>query len=136
MRVVLDTNVLVSFLTNRNDSQRVAARRLLLDAGAGEVAAVFPQFAMFEVAYVLKSVYESDDSTIASSLEAILEMPGVLIVDDCPWRRVLEYWPGSIRSLTDAAFVAVASGGRYDALATFDRKLARRLPKFGVRSYW
>ena len=135
-RVVVDTNVLVSYFTEREIRQQDLADVLLKDAAQGEILAIIQQFVLFEMIFVLESVYEVESAVAASYLESLRRLPGVLIVDDCPWSRVLEYWPRSIRSLADAALVAVASGGRYDALATFDRKLARRLPKFGVKAYW
>jgi rRNA-processing protein FCF1 len=32
--------------------------------------------------------------------------------------------------------VAVAATNRYDAVATFDKKLAKRLKDAGIRTYW
>jgi predicted nucleic acid-binding protein len=50
--VVIDANVLVSFFVERNEKQRVAGKALLLSAEEGEIVAVVPQFALFEIAYV------------------------------------------------------------------------------------
>ena len=58
------------------------------------------------------------------------------IVDDCPWRRVLELWPDPLSGLTDAAIVALATTNRYDAVATFDPKLSNKLEAFGLSAYW
>lgn len=63
-------------------------------------------------------------------------MPGVLVIDECPWKRVLEYWPAPLPSLADAAIVAVASSKRYDAIATFDQKLGKRAKDLGVATHW
>lgn len=61
-----------------------------------------------------------------SSFFAASTLPGVLVIDKCPWKRVLEYWPAPFPSLADAAIVAVAASKRYDAIATFDQKLGKR----------
>jgi len=58
------------------------------------------------------------------------------VVDDCPWKRVLEVWPDLLAGLTDAAIVALATVNRYDAVATFDRKLANKLRTFGLAAYF
>jgi predicted nucleic acid-binding protein len=58
------------------------------------------------------------------------------IVDDCPWKRVLELWPNPLSGLTDAAIVALAITNRYDAIATFDRKLSNKLQTFGLDAYF
>jgi predicted nucleic acid-binding protein len=49
---------------------------------------------------------------------------------------VLELWPDQLSGLTDAAIVALATTNRYDAIATFDRKLANKLESFGLAAYW
>jgi predicted nucleic acid-binding protein len=38
--------------------------------------------------------------------------------------------------LADAASAAIAIAHRYDAIATFDQKMHRRMQSIGVRSYW
>jgi hypothetical protein len=49
---------------------------------------------------------------------------------------VLELWPDPLAGLTDAAIVALAVARRYDAVATFDRKLANNLETFGLAAYF
>lgn len=49
---------------------------------------------------------------------------------------VLEVWRDPLPSLADAALTAIAAANRYDAIATFDRKLAKRVQNLGVSSYW
>ncbi len=49
---------------------------------------------------------------------------------------MLEVWPDPLPSLADAAIAAVAAANRYDTVATFDRKLAKRIQDLGVSSYW
>jgi predicted nucleic acid-binding protein len=49
---------------------------------------------------------------------------------------VLEVWPDPLPALADASIVAVAAENRYEAVATFDRKLANRLESFGLAAYF
>lgn len=134
--VVIDANVLVSYLTGRHEKQYDAARALLQEAEDGNLVALLPQFVVFEVTYVLQSLYNVTGDRLASMLRDVLSFPGVQIVDDCPWGRVLEVWLDPLPGLADAAIVAVARTNRYDAVATFDRKLANRLGRFGLAAYW
>lgn len=133
---MVDANVLVSFFVERNEKQRVAGKALLLSAEEGEIVAVIPQFALFEIAYVLESFYKVPLPKIADAIRATLTYPGVVVTDDCSWQRVLDHWPEPLGSITDAAIVAVALANKYDSVATFDQKLIRRMKVLGVESYW
>jgi predicted nucleic acid-binding protein len=135
-RVAVDANVFVSYLTGRHEKQYDAARALLQEAEDGSLVAVLPQFVVFEVTYVLQSLYNVSGDRLASMLRDLVSFPGVQIVDDCLWKRVLEVWPDPLPGLADAAIVAVATMNRYDSVATFDRKLANRLESFGLAAYW
>jgi len=48
----------------------------------------------------------------------------------------MDLWPSPFPSIADAAIVAIAANNRYDAVATFDQKLANRLKDFSVGAYW
>jgi predicted nucleic acid-binding protein len=134
--IVVDANVVVSFLVDRNERQRTAAKALLERASDGEIVAVVPQFAIFEIAYVLQSFYAIPPGEVAAVLRELIALPGVETVDDCPWKRVFEYWPEQFSGLADAATAAVAAASGYDAIATFDQKMIRRMEQTGIASYW
>jgi len=135
-RVIVDANVFLSTLVHRNDEQRDAAKALLLKAEDGELEVILPQFVVFEIVYVLQSTYRIPASELAPMLRDLIALPGVLVIDECPWKRVLQYWPAPLPSLADAAIVAVAANNRYDGVATFDRKLGKRAKDLGVATYW
>lgn len=135
-RVVVDANVFLSFIVHRNDKQRDAAKTLLGKAEDGDLIAILPQFVVFEIVYVLQSTYGIRDAELATITRDLVALPGVQLSDESPWRRVFDVWPRPLPSLADAAIVAVALASRYDAVATFDRKLANRLESFGLASYW
>jgi predicted nucleic acid-binding protein len=48
-QVLVDANVFVSFLVERNESQRAAAKALIDAAGDGEIEIFITQFGVFEV---------------------------------------------------------------------------------------
>ena len=135
-RVVVDANVLLSFITGRIEKQRDTAKALLLKAADGELSAIVPQFVVFEIIYVLQSTYRIPGDELAPMIRDLIALPGVLFVDECPWKRVLELWPSPFPSIADAAIVAIAAKNRYNAVATFDQKLAKRVGDFGVAAYW
>lgn len=134
--VVADANVFISFFVERNQAQRSAALALLTAAENGEITGIIPQSVVFEIAYVLQSQYGLPGQRLATVVRAVTSFPGMQIVDDCPWKRVLEIWPDAMPALADAAIIAVAISNRYDAVATFDRKLAGKLNGFGLAPFF
>lgn len=135
-RVVVDANVFVSLMTGRHEKQRDAAAALVQAAEDGEIVAIVPQFVVFEVTFVLQSLYAVTGVRLASMIRDLISFPGVEVTDDCPWPRIFELWPDPLPQLADASIAAVARTHRYEAIATFDQKLARRAKELGVASYW
>lgn len=135
-QVLIDANVFVSFLVERNEEQRAAAKALIDAAGDGEIEAFVTQFAVFEVTYVLQSYYAMPAPRVATLIRDLIALPGVTVIDACPWKKVLDLWPEHLAGLADAASVAVAISNRYDSIATFDQKMIKRMQSLGVESYW
>lgn len=135
-RIAVDANVFVSFFIDRHAGQHAAARSLIQQAEDGGIVAVVPQSVVFEVAYVLQSQYNASPDRIAIVVRALTTFPGVQLIDECPWKRVLDIWPDPIAGLGDSVIVAVATTERCDAVATFDRKLGNKLETFDLAAYF
>jgi predicted nucleic acid-binding protein/HEAT repeat protein len=118
------------------EAQHAASKALLLKAVDGELTAIVPQFVVFEISYVFQAMYGATGERLATLIRAVVTLPGARVTDDCPWKRVLEVWPDPLPALADAAILAIAATNRYDAVATFDKKLAKRLRGAGIRTYW
>jgi predicted nucleic acid-binding protein len=134
--VLVDANVLVSFLTDRNPEQRERAFALLLAAREREHSLVLLTISISETIYVLRNLYKVDPRAIADSMRQLLGLPGVASGGDVSWSLVFTLWPEVISNLGDAMIAAAASEGGYDAVATFDRDLQRKLAQQGAVSYW
>jgi predicted nucleic acid-binding protein len=133
--VVIDANALISALLLRDKSQQDRVRQLLLRARSGELTVVLAQFVIFETIYVLRSVYELPPHEVTALLREALALPGVTLVDDCPWPQFFEHWSDLRPDVVDAALLTLAIAHRY-TLATFDHKLSNRARTFGVATYW
>lgn len=131
MPIVLDTNVILSAVTDRNASQRKRAEHLIRDAASGRESLVLPQFVLFETHYVLRNLYARPESEIAGLLQDLIEMPGLDVEQTIPLEQLFELWPSQIPEMADAALASVAVG-RGCSVATFDASLTRRLRALGV----
>ena len=132
--VVLDTNVVLSFITDRDPGQQRAAARLFDAAAGGDLRLVLPQVVLIEIVYVLENLYRMPSAEVAAILDDLLAMPRVVPENEVAWRVVLKLWPSRVRGFADAVLVAVARAGGH-ALASFDRRLVRRVGRLGTEPY-
>jgi predicted nucleic acid-binding protein len=135
-RILVDANVLVSFLTDRNLQQREKASVLLRGAAEREHTLVLHSMSIVEMIYVLTQLYHEDPEIVAEDVTDLLAMPGVTSTDELSWSLVMERWPRPIAALGDAILAAVATHGDFDAVATFDRDLAKKLVRQGSALFW
>lgn len=134
--ILVDTNVLISFLTDRNPEQQERADLLFRGAAERQHALVLHSINLIEMVYVMTRLYKADPHDVSRSISSLLEMPGVSSDSNVDWRAVLERWPSILPTLGDAIVAAVAAERRCDAVATFDLALRGKLTLQGSSSYW
>ena len=132
-RIVIDTNVVLSFLTDRDLRQQVIAAGLLEGAASGLHQLVLHQLVITETVYVLRNLYQQTPAVTAAVVRDLIDMPGIAVVDEMPWARLFEIWPHQSNSYADSAIAALAGSGEYDSVATFDRDLRKLLRKLNVQ---
>jgi predicted nucleic acid-binding protein len=135
-RVVVDTNVLVSYLLDRSPEQQRRAAELIEAAGSSGLRLLFHQLALAESAFVLLNTYERPAKEVSATLGSLLAVPGVEVVEELDWHRLIEIWPSVFTDFLDAGLACAAETLRADSVATFDRAFARRLRRRGIPTYW
>lgn len=135
-QILVDANVLVSFVTTRNEEQREKASALFRAAAEHEHILVVHTVVIVEMVFVLLHLYNVDPGVVADNVRELLAMPGVIPAEEVAWSLVLERWPQTVSSFGDAILAAVAAQGLYDAVATFDKPFRKKLAKQGSASYW
>ncbi|HEX3070788.1 MAG TPA: PIN domain-containing protein [Thermoanaerobaculia bacterium] len=135
-QILVDANVFISFLTDRDARQSERAAALLRGAAEQEQRLVLHSMSIVEMIYVLTKLYHQDPESVGADVADLLAVREVVTTDEVMWSLVLERWPRTILELGDAILAAAASGGQFDAVATFDRNLAKRLVKQGSTLFW
>jgi len=135
-RIGVDTNVVVSFVTDRDAQQQARAAELFGAAVAGECVVVLHQTVIIETVYVLCNLYEVRPRAVSALLRDLLLVPGVVVVEEVPWATVWSLWPSRIKDFADACQTAAAHAGVFDTVATFDASFAKRARAQGVSTYW
>jgi predicted nucleic acid-binding protein len=134
--VLVDTNVLVSFLTDRNPRQQKVAAGLFAEAQSGSHRLVLHQAVITELVYVLGNLYQVPPARVRDTLESLVSFPAVEILDDVPWPKLFGIWPETMADFADAILASVATTGASDTVATFDSDFRKRLGRLGVECLW
>lgn len=129
---LLDTNCLLSYVTDRNREQLKKVSRLIDEAAALHSELYVTSNVVSEFVHVLTHVYERDTAFIQQLLAALMAQPGIHYLPLHPLDRVLALWPTHIRDYGDAALAAAAEELKMPLL-TFDRAFVRQLEMVGIR---
>jgi predicted nucleic acid-binding protein len=135
-RVLVDTNVVVSYLLNRSPEQQRRAAELIEAAESPRRRLLLHQLVLAETVFVLRTVYGRPAGEVTATLGKLLELPGSEIVDGLDWPRLLELWPAEFPDFLDASLACAAETLRPDGVATFDRAFGGRLRSRGLPTYW
>lgn len=135
-RVGVDTNVVVSFVTDRDPERQARAAELFGAATSAEHVVVVHQTVIIETVYVLCNLYGAEPKVVSAVMDDLLALPGVVAADEVEWPGIWTLWPRHVRDFGDACLTAVASAGAFDALATFDTAFAQRTRRRRIASYW
>ncbi len=121
-RFLLDTNLLLRFLSGQPLAQAEAVKRLFSQAAAGEVILDVSPIIVAEAYYTLTSFYGVDRKTAAEQISLLIQQHGVRLRD-------ADQVFGALRLLQTAnvgfadAFLAAGAMAEKVPVASFDRDL-------------
>ena len=125
--VVVDTNVIIRFLTKTPVDHHERALSLMEKVSAGEVDLTLSAAVVGEVAAILHHVFKTPQSQVASTLLTLVNARGVIVEDEDVVRRALEH----SRDLKDVDFIDAYVAAKAQAedlpVASFDRGLHKKL---------
>ena len=129
---IIDTNALISFVTDRNPTQQAKIANLLDSAAQLKVRVLCPQNVLTEFVYVMDSVYGIDQTEIRDIARDFIKLPGLEIVHQISLKTLFTFWPERVPDYGDAIIAALCKDTKGASVATFDRKFRAKLKKLGL----
>jgi predicted nucleic-acid-binding protein len=125
-QVLIDTNAVLSLLTDRNDQQKNSVIQLTESSLKGEIEIILHQHVLSETIFTLFNVYQVSKKIIVEIVTDLLGHPGARLENELHWHEVFELWPDVLPDIGDAIIASAARKGGYSVF-TFDKKLGKKL---------
>jgi predicted nucleic-acid-binding protein len=132
-KAVIDTNLLVRYLTEDDPLKAKAVENLLNRALKGELTILIPSIVIAELVWVLESFYHMKPHDIAELVEAILNTPGVIVTEKSIITSALKIYKEKNIDLVDAWIAEFAKVRGINTIYTFDKKHFRDIAGIETR---
>ncbi len=131
-KIIIDTNCLISFVSDRNAAQQEKIAALLNKSRRLKNMVICHHHVVSEFVYVLTSVYSLKAENVQQMVADLISMPGVTYTSDVDMQALLSLWPESIPDYGDAVLAACCKKTKGAQIATFDKKFNNALIRIGV----
>lgn len=125
-KYVVDTNCLISYVTDRNPKQQEEMSDYFEDATDLKSQLVILSSVVLEFISVLSDVYNIEDVKTAELLYALYKTPGIMVESYCDLPAILSIWPNKVQDYGDAVLAAYARDNRVSVI-TFDKVFQKQL---------
>jgi len=133
-KYIIDTNVLISFVTDRNLNQQEIVAPLFESASRLKCTLVCHQNVLTEFVFVMDKVYGTPKDSINTILRDFIAMPGVQLFQQTDFSLLLSLWPTKITDFGDAVIAATGKAMKGSTIVTFDLKFKSALKQLGLDS--
>ena len=93
---VIDTNGLISFVTDRNTGQQQRMAAILEAASQLRCTLICPQHVLTEFVFVMDRVYQIAKPEISVMIRDFAAMPGVEVLHEIDFSTLLALWPSAV----------------------------------------
>ena len=132
--LIIDTNFLISFVTDRNPAQQEKASEIFLGAARLKTRLLCPQSVIIEFIYVLEKIYRQPQKNIRQLMVDLLALPGLEVIQKINFPSVFKLWPDLVADFGDALVVSAAQTHKEAEVATFDKALIISLKQIGIKT--
>lgn len=132
---VIDTNALISFVTDRNLKQQQIMKTVFETAALLKGVILCHSHVLTEFVYVMEKIYHVPPEDIKEMVEDFMALPGVKVVQEINFKVVFDYWPKVITDFGDALVAALCQGKKGSVLLSFDQRFIRQVKSAGLTAY-
>jgi len=129
---IIDTNVLLSFVTDRNPKQQEKVSTLFEMAAGSRCIILCHQHVISEFVYVLEKIYHHSKVSVNRMITDFISMPGIEVRDEINYKVLLDDWPGSFSDFGDAIVATLWKSNHQASVVTFDKKFIKELEQVGA----
>jgi predicted nucleic acid-binding protein len=90
---LVDTNALISFVTDRDPEQQEKVARLFESARNLKAVIFCHQHVLTEFIYVMDRIYNVSKDQINRMVSDLMEMPGIETIQEIDLKAALSFWP-------------------------------------------
>jgi len=134
-KYIIDTNAIISFVTDRNQSQQETVAPLFSAASRLECTLICHQFVLTEFIFIMEKVYEMPKEKINAMVRDFIAMPGIELRHETDFKSVLSLWPERIADFGDAVVASTGMALKGSAIVTFDGKFKSALKALSQTVY-
>ncbi|MBE0503737.1 MAG: PIN domain-containing protein [Desulfuromonadales bacterium] len=135
-KYIIDTNALISFVTDRNRAQQEVVAPLFNAAARMKCSLLCHQFVLSEFVFVMEKVYNTPKETINAMLRDFIAMPGVKIIQETDFAILLNLWPTAIADFGDGLIAATGKMSKGAEIVTFDEKFRAALARHQLNAVY
>ncbi len=121
-KVLIDTNILVRYFTNDIPEKANAVKKLLIKAKNNKIIIVIQSIIIAELVWVFESFYKLKKEKIVKVINALLNTPGVEIIDKSIILKAIEIYSDKNVDYIDANVMAYAINKNINTVVSFDKK--------------
>ena len=130
---LLDTNVIVRFLTGNTDEKFKGVYDFFQDIEQGKISIELKLIVLFQTIFVLKSYYKVPKDKIVKAMKGLLKLKGLKIIEKKTVVSMMDIWDSNNIEIVDAYLVASLEKDSRNILFSYDKdfdkfKIKRKEP--------
>ena len=132
---LIDTNVLISFITNRNPAQQKVVTPFFEKASKNQNKILIHSLVVSEFVYVTQKIYRLTDHQVKNLLILLFQSHGIEFVENFYFLSLFSIWPQHISDYGDAVVASFAQNTLNCEILTFDKKFHKAANQLNISTH-